>query len=411
MKIFEKDIVYGLKDHEFSLGGERQSFTQHQAKNNTPLAFSSNFGEEFLEKLEKSGLTGHGGAHFPVSRKLSSAIQSPPGGTVVANGAEGEPGSAKDAALWQFAPHLILDGLAIAGALIRATRLIIWIHEEEKTSLKSINKALQERVAAGKGLHVEILTMPNRYTSGENSSVVAGVQGKGIAPVFTLDKARPWGANSPAILSHNTETLGRIAMLYHHGVDATSNHLLTVIGDGKRTVREANKNDSYAKMIGEIEGAPPVLFGGYSASWLPWESVHHLRCDPSTLRSTGLSFGAGIIAPLPDEYCPIVETGRILVWMADQSARQCGPCFNGLADLALRWSALAQCQISQTEFTEMTLRLGLIPGRGGCSHPDGTVRMARSAVTLFANEVESHIEGKCTRAQSDGYFPVPEKVI
>lgn len=410
MKIFSQDIVFGSANHELSLGETREIFSTH-SKLNISTTFGSNAQtEEFLALLESSGLTGHGGAHFPVARKIRSAMQSPAGGTVVANAAEGEPGSAKDAALWQFRPHLVIDGLLIVAQLIQAKRLVIWIHNDERASHRSIVEAIKERELAGSPIHVEILTMPPRYISGENSSVIAGVRGEAIAPRYRLDKARPWGIGNPAILSHNSETLARIAMVRKYGVEAARFHLLTLLGMDRRTVTEAASSDTYGHVLSKTAGNPPTLFGGYGATWMPWDSIKNLQCDPATLRATGLSFGAGIIGVLPVGSCPIVETGRVLTWMAGQSARQCGPCFRGLADIAQRWNDFATKAISADDYHTMLIRVGLVPGRGGCAHPDGTIRLARSALTLFSDEVEKHLEGKCEYEHSLNFLPVPLEV-
>lgn len=411
MRIFSNEIVFASNNHELSLGETRQNFANHSKLNIQTTFGSAVQADEFVSIVDTSGLTGHGGAHFPVARKLRSAMQSQAGGTVVANAAEGEPGSAKDAALWQFRPHLVIDGMLIAAQLINASRLVVWIHNDERASHRSIVDALKEREAAGLAVQIEILTMPPRYISGENSSVIAGVRGEKIAPRFRLDKARPWGPANPAILSHNSETLARLAMVRKYGVEAAKYHLLTSIGMDRRTVIEASSSDTYAHLLTQIEGNPPTLFGGYGATWMPWDSVKNLQCDPATLRATGLSFGAGIIGVLPQESCPIIETGRVLTWMAGQSARQCGPCFQGLADIAQRWNALSRKSISPDEYHTMQMRIGLIPGRGGCAHPDGTIRLARSALTLFGDEVENHLNGHCSFDHSLDFLPIPAEAF
>lgn len=327
----------------------------------------------------------------------------------MANAAEGEPGSAKDAAIWQYRPHVPIDGMLTVGSLIGAKRLVVWVHEEEHATQQSIVEAVAERSRAGVPVQIDLLTMPNRYTSGENSSVIAGVQGERIAPRFRLDKARPWGADKPAILAHNTETLARLAQLRAFGAGSPAHHLLTIVGQNRRTVREVSARDNYRSAMPEVSGNPPVLFGGYGATWLPWETVLHLHCDPVALRAAGLGFGAGIIAALPEQCCPIIETGRVLEWMATQSARQCGPCIHGLADVAGRWKQLAELQCTQDDYLVLLQHMDLIPGRGGCSHPDGTIRMARSALTLFGDEVDHHLLGTCSKTNSREFLPVPKE--
>jgi hypothetical protein len=47
---------------------------------------------------------------------------------------------------------------------------------------------------------------------------------------------------------------------------------------------------------------------------------------------------------------------------------------------------------------ELHRALSLVDGRGACSHPDGTVRLARSALTVFAGDLTHHRAGRCNAA-------------
>src|SRR5579862_9193268 len=68
---------------------------------------------DLVDAVDLVGLTGRGGAAFPVARKLR-AVAAGNGPVVVANASEGEPAAAKDKALLWASPHLVLDGLQLA---------------------------------------------------------------------------------------------------------------------------------------------------------------------------------------------------------------------------------------------------------------------------------------------------------
>ena len=67
-----------------------------------------------VHAIEEAGLTGRGGAAFPVYRKLALVARARGRKVVVANGAESEPASHKDGLLLRAAPNLVLDGLQLA---------------------------------------------------------------------------------------------------------------------------------------------------------------------------------------------------------------------------------------------------------------------------------------------------------
>ncbi|MFJ1534177.1 NADH-ubiquinone oxidoreductase-F iron-sulfur binding region domain-containing protein [Streptomyces mirabilis] len=50
---------------------------------------------------------------------------------------------------------------------------------------------------------------------------------------------------------------------------------------------------------------------------------------------------------------------------------------------------------------------GFVEGRGACHHPDGTVRLVRSALRTFAAELDVHAAGHCTATDHSPLLPVP----
>jgi NADH:ubiquinone oxidoreductase subunit F (NADH-binding) len=95
--------------------------------------------------------------------------------------------------------------------------------------------------------------------------------------------------------------------------------------------------------------------------------------------------------------------------LAASSARQCGPCLFGLRALADATAELARGRSSRRDAQRLSRFLTETVGRGACRHPDGSVRMIESALTTFAEDVESHRRrGRCVHHGMAKSFPIPE---
>ena len=112
-------------------------------------------------EVESSGLVGRGGAAFPLAVKLRAVRDNGrrAGGTVVvANGEEGEPASIKDRWLLRNRPHLVLDGLRLAAAIVAADSAYVYVSDPE--SARSVEAALRRaRPRRVHGITVELVTV------------------------------------------------------------------------------------------------------------------------------------------------------------------------------------------------------------------------------------------------------------
>ena len=111
---------------------------------------------------------------------------------------------------------------------------------------------------------------------------------------------------------------------------------------------------------------------------------------PPSFSEGSTARGPGLVLAVDD--CPVAWTQRIVVYLAGQSARRCGPCLNGLPALAAAVSA-----IDDGAGTGRVEQLAaLVERRGACAHPDGTVRLVRSLLTSYPHEVDRHGAGHCS---------------
>jgi NADH:ubiquinone oxidoreductase subunit F (NADH-binding) len=363
-----------------------------------------------IETLERSGLTGRGGAGFPAWRKLAAADVAVTrrrrrrSAVVIGNGAEGEPLSWKDAVLLQNAPHLVIDGLLTAAAAVGAGRTILYVNA---SAVAALERALGEREDAG---GVELIEAAETFISGEASAVVNAIENGDPRPIDRVVRLTEAGLDGRPTLLHNVETLAQIALVARYGADwfrsvgtadDPGTRLVTVTGDvtteGVFEIAGGTRLD-HALLAGGVPLADvaAVLVGGYHGAWLP-ASALNTPLSPSGLAPWGTRPGAGILHVLAPDRCGLAATATVVDYLAAQSARQCGPCLFGLPTLATRFGRVAVGSAAAAEVDDLVRLADLVDGRGACHHPDGTARLVRSALTAFAPDVRAHLHGRCTR--------------
>jgi NADH:ubiquinone oxidoreductase subunit F (NADH-binding) len=167
----------------------------------------------------------------------------------------------------------------------------------------------------------------------------------------------------------------------------------------------------HADQVGVVALGPApqaVLLGGYGGGWLRWSDAAGLPLEHRALRAAGSGLGAGIVAPLPEGVCGLRQTALIVDYLARSGARQCGPCLFGLRDVADLMLELAGRRAGRGDLRRLHGFTGEIDGRGGCHHPDGVVRLVRTALTAFAEDVEQHVRrGRCLHPEAPLPLPVP----
>lgn len=384
-------------------------------------------GPQLIDTLAASGLNGHGGAWFPVATKWRSLRHGRLRHTVVVgNGAEGEPASTKDALLLARVPHLVLDGLSLAAATLHAAQVVMYV---PSPLVRGVEGAVEARRRRGLDpLDIEVVAAPDRFIAGQESAVVNVLNGRQEAvPSFIgLESVRERGVNNRPTLVHNVETLAHIALIARFGAAWyrsvgterwPGTMLLTVTGRWPHPiVIEAPLGISLADAVflgpGDSQLFQGALLGGYGGGWITMPSLFDLPLTEEAAQRAGSTLGAGVVALLPWGVCPLVETARVVRYMEQQSAGQCGPCVNGLAGLAEMTEALAfQPAVVRGGVPSLLELCDLVDGRGACRHPDGVTRFVRSALDVFADEVTAHLRGgPCRQVHAPASLPCPIRV-
>lgn len=373
-----------------------------------------------LDELEASGVVGRGGAAFPTARK-ARLLRGQRGHhkSVVVNAMEGEPAAHKDAALLSTNPHLVLDGAETLATIIGARHVIVCVARNNVRVIAHVKRALHERERRRlRGVEFELQTPPWRYVAGEESALVHWLNDNESLPQYRPRRPDILHLNGHPVLVDNAETCANVALVARFGASwyralGTAAHpgstLVSVTGAVERpNVIEVALGTPLRTVLG-LAGADPapraLLLGGYGGSWISGDHLD-LGLDNESLASIGATVGAGVIAVMGREGCGVVETERVVRWMANESARQCGPCAFGLPamgdDLAQISAATQDAKLAHERLAE---RCAEIVGRGACRHPDGVVRFVRSALDVFDEDFTRHARREaCDGAHAARHF-------
>jgi NADH:ubiquinone oxidoreductase subunit F (NADH-binding) len=378
-------------------------------------------GEQLIEAVAAAGLLGRGGAAFPTAVKLRAVAGARRGRrALVVNAAEGEPLSAKDRVLLERAPDLVLDGALLAAEAVGAREIVVAVKRSAAPAQDAVSRALAGRPDTR---DVRLGVVPDGYVTGEESALLHALNGGPATP--TLVPPRPYerGLGRRPTLVSNAETLAHVALIARHGPDwfrelGTPEHpgsaLVTVAGAvAAPGVQEIALGTPIERVLATAGGASEplraVLVGGYYGTWLTAETAAATTLDDPSLRRRGAALGAGIVVALPGTACAAAEVARVVRWMAGESAGQCGPCVHGLDAIAGAVESLVAGTATRDVLARLERWGGQVERRGACHHPNGVVRFLRSALDVFAPELEDHRQhGPCDACLARPVLAVPE---
>lgn len=375
--------------------------------------------DELIALAEQVDLRGRGGAAFPVARKLAavlaSAAERHKDPVVLVNGAEGEPGSAKDKLLLLRTPYLVLGGAMLAAWALEARSIVVAVSSEQ------IAESVTAAAAAEPTLRqfVRVVRVPDRFVTGEAGALVNAVNGKAARPPGRKVLASDSGVDGLPTYLSNAETFAQLAILALQGPDwyaaagtaaEPGTLLLTVGGAAARpAVVEVPAGLPLGAVLQACQAVPGdgVLVGGYHGAWLTAEDAWDVPVSRNGLAAAGGTLGAGVVLPLGRDTCALGEAARVATYLAAESSGQCGPCKLGLPGIARSLMSLASGSGGAEALDAVRRAAAAVRGRGACGHPDGVFRFVTSALDVFSGDIATHLfRGGCGRPVR-GVLPLP----
>ncbi|HEX4612435.1 MAG TPA: NAD(P)H-dependent oxidoreductase subunit E, partial [Urbifossiella sp.] len=180
----------------------------------------------FLAELAASNLLGMGGAGEPAYDKWSQLLVAHgkgPDKYIVCNADESEPGTFKDRELLLRTPHLVVEGLILAGLLTGATAGYVYIRHEYHEQIHAVASEMKraERLGAcgpdvfgsGIGFRAEVFESPGGYICGEQSALIEAMEDKRGQPRQRPPELQTNGLWDQPTVVNNVETLGWVPFI------------------------------------------------------------------------------------------------------------------------------------------------------------------------------------------------------
>jgi NADH:ubiquinone oxidoreductase subunit F (NADH-binding)/NADH:ubiquinone oxidoreductase subunit E len=371
-----------------------------------------------FEQLKASGLRGLGGAGFPTESKWQLVRQQAgPDKYIVCNADESEPGTIKDRFILTNIPHLVIEGMILAGLLTGAQKGILYIRheydEQEKILHDEIARSKREGLIGPSVLgsefafDLELFVSPGGYICGEESALLEAIEGKRAEPrnkpPFPVTNGL-W--NKPTVIN-NVETFANVPPILLRGVEWYKSQgangcaglkFVGISGDiAQPGVYEVpmgtTLNDLIFKHAGGIPGGRKLKGfapSGPSSGYLP-ASLADVKLDFKALAEAGSMLGSGAVVVCDEDTCMLDMALNSTKFFRNESCGKCVPCRVGsqkMVDLLTGWT---QGQASPTDLALIdelsdALRLTSICGLGQV-----VPAPIASVLKHFRDEVEAHI--------------------
>jgi len=308
---------------------------------------------DIVQAVTDSGLRGRGGAAFPTGIKWRTVLGTPADQKyIVCNADEGDSGTFSDRMLMEGDPYVLIEGMAIAGLAVQATRGYVYVRSEYPQAIAVLQEAIVRAreagwlggdvLGSGRAFDLEVRKGAGAYICGEETSLLESLEGKrGVVrakpplPAVAGLFGKPTVINNVISLASVPVILARGADFYRdYGMGRSRGTLaFQLAGNLKRgglvekafgvTLREL----LYDYGGGSASGRPlrAVQVGGPLGAYLP-ESQWDVPLDYEAYAKISAMVGHGGIVAFDDTVDMARMARYAMEFCAVESCGKCTPC-------------------------------------------------------------------------------------
>jgi NADH:ubiquinone oxidoreductase subunit F (NADH-binding) len=383
------------------------------------------------EEVTLSGLRGRGGGGFRTGRKWLSVLDAARDDErrfVVANGAEGEPGTFKDRAILRHNPYQVIEGLAIAALTVRASQAFLAVKSSFTREVEILRRALVEMRATGLAgdVPISLVLGPDSYLFGEEKALLEVIEGEDPLPrrdppyvhgLFASGPQMGWSAHNrgdaggeaanPTIVN-NVETLAAVPHILTNGAewyralgtwDSPGTMVFTVVGDVARPgYAELELGTRIRDVIEQVAGGPrpgrqiKAVFSGVANAVITADQLD-VPTTYEDLAAIGSGLGsAGLI--VYDDTADMVAVARMFArFLNVESCGQCGACKLHSGAISHTLSLVERSVAEDRDLEELGAALRMVTDQNRCYLPVELQTVIASIMRAFPEDFVAHLEG------------------
>ncbi|HOX42035.1 MAG TPA: NADH-quinone oxidoreductase subunit NuoF [Myxococcota bacterium] len=370
--------------------------------------------EALVAEVKAAALRGRGGAGFPAGMKWGFL---PKEGNrpvyMICNADEGEPGTFKDRQIMEFDPHLLLEGLTIAGLAVGSRLGFIYIRGEFAWIAEILERAAEQARQAkllgndilGRGKEFEVLVHlgAGAYVCGEETALIESLEGKRGCPRVKPPFPASAGLYGCPTIVNNVETLACVPTIVQHGAEAfkklgtPNNHGPKIFGISGHVKRPGTYEhplgtslDALLAEAGGVQGKlKAIIVGGLSVPILTAAEAAGLKMDYDSCLKAGTMLGSGGVIVMNETTSIPAVALRAMEFYAHESCGQCAPCSRGSHTVLALLRRLVAGRGSQADIEAVLHLCKRIKGSTLCPTGDAFSVPIEAMVRKFRPEFEA----------------------
>ena len=377
--------------------------------------------DEVTAEVTKSGLRGKGGGGAACGPKweLMPPVDERPRYLIV-NGDESEPGTFKDRQIFQYDPHILIEGIICSCWAIQANHAYIYIRGEYKFFIDRLNEAIKEaydaKIIGNKimdkydfKVDITVHRGGGAYICGEKSALIESLEGKrGHPRLKPHGKECEWFFDDPATVN-NVETISSVPNIVENGAEGYTKYgtpkspgtmLFAISGPVKNPgvyeMQYGNKMIDFLNVLGGgmIEGKKlkAIIPGGTSCPILTAEEVEKAVLDYESMWDIGSTLGTGGMIVIDEDTSMVEVAKNIIEFYHHESCGQCTPCREGCGWIDKILEKVIKKEAKKNDLQTILDVCDTMNGKTVCVFAPAVKDIIASIVQKFPHEFETYLK-------------------